>query len=465
LKLKGIGLRLTAWYFCAVSFSLLLFGLGSWVAVKRVMYHALDQELDGQVSVVRAFLERQGAGATETDLRTAFKKHSVLGPLGEVFQVLDQRGTWLYRSPVLENANILIPSVEDLAAGRVKEDKLVQGVKLRFRSKRVLAGGRYYAVQVTAPVYSLDEGLARFRAALLLLVPLAILISTLGGFWLSRRALRPVDDIILAARSIGENNLSLRLPVPFVQDELYRLSITLNEMLGRIEGAFQRMTRFTADASHELRTPVGLILASADLALRRPRESDEYRAALIDVKSEAVWATKLIERLMELARADSDQSKLTQELVDLNRLAGEVGQHAEPLAASKGLGLEVSTPDGDCRIMADPMAVRRLLIILLDNAVKYTPSGGRVRMALTARVDRIEIEVEDTGVGIPSADQPHIFDRFYRSEKSRSRDLGGMGLGLALAKWIVESHRGTISVRSQISSGSTFLVELPRSTP
>jgi heavy metal sensor kinase len=463
MKLTGVGLRLTAWYFCAVSFSLLLFGIGSWLTVKRVMYHALDQELDGRVVEVRTFLERQGT-ATTAELQSAFAENSVLGPRGEAFQVLDGRGVWIYRSPILEQANILIPSVEELASGRVKEDKLVEGVKLRFRSKRVLAANRYFAVQVTTPVYSIDEGLARFRAALLLLVPLVILISTLGGFWLSRKALRPVDEIISAARKIGENNLGERLPVPLVQDELYRLSITLNEMLGRIESAFQRMTRFTADASHELRTPVGLILASADLALRRPRDNDAYRAALADVKSEALWATKLIDRLMELARTDSSQSSLAPELVDLSRLAGEVGRHTEPLAANKGLALEVNPGDGNCHIVADPMAIRRLLDILLDNAMKYTPSGGSVRMALTARTDRVEIEVEDNGIGIPAADQPYIFDRFFRSEKSRSRDLGGMGLGLSLAKWIVESHRGTISVRSEMSLGSTFLVELPRSS-
>jgi len=463
MKRFGIEFRLTAWYFAVVALSLTFFGIGSWILVKRVMYHALDQELDDRVLAVRDFIERQAPGASPDELRRALTGVSVLGPVAEIYQVIDERRNWLHRARLLEDSGVPIPTVAELAAGRVKEDRVVGGVRLRFRSKRVEANGQMYGVQVAEPVRNLDEGLRRFRRALALFGPLALLISCGGGWWLSRGALRPVGEIITAARAIGEANLSHRLPEPRSKDELYRLSVTLNEMLERIDGAFQRVRQFTADASHELRTPIGLILASADWGLRKPRNEPEYRQALAEIKDEALRTTQLLENMMELARADANRAGLDPRPTDLTSLSGEVCRKVEPLAAAKGLTFELAFPEGTCVATVDPMAVRRLLLILLDNAIKYTASGGRVSVRLSRIPERVDISVEDNGIGIAPEDLPRVFDRFYRSEKSRSRDFGGVGLGLALAKWIVDGHRGTIAVESRVNRGSRFLVQLPQS--
>jgi heavy metal sensor kinase len=429
------------------------------------MYHALDQELDARVFAVRDFLARQPADASSGQLRLALGAVSVLGPVADLYQVIDERGNWLHRAGLLEGSGVPIPSVAQLAAGRIKEDQVVGGVRLRFRAKRVEANGKLYGVQVAEPVRNLDEGLRRFQMALLLFGPLALLISCGGGWWLSRGALRPVGEIISAARAISEANLSQRLPEPKSRDELYRLSATLNEMLGRIEGSFQRIKQFTADASHELRTPIGLILASADWGLRRPRDAAEYRQALAEIKDEALGMTQLLENMMELARADANQAGLDPRPTDLALLSGEVCRKVEPLAAAKGLTFDLAFPTEACVATVDPMAVRRLLLILLDNAIKYTGSGGRVSLQLARFPDRVDIAVEDNGIGIPPEDLPRLFDRFYRSEKSRSRDFGGVGLGLALAKWIVSSHSGTITVESEVNRGSRFLVRIPQIRP
>jgi signal transduction histidine kinase len=256
-------------------------------------------------------------------------------------------------------------------------------------------------------------------------------------------------------------SLGNRLPVPGTNDELQRLSETLNEMLDRIEGAFRRVTQFTADASHELRTPVALIRTTSEVALRRQRSESEYRQALDAVLSEAVRTTDLIENLLTLARADAGKAALERAPVELGVLISEVLDQGERLARQKGLDLVSHPAAGTLIVPGDRVSLRRLFLILIDNAVKYTQTGGRIEVSVLRRTGAAAVEVRDSGVGIGAGDLPHIFERFYRSDRSRSRDFGGAGLGLSLAKWIVDAHGGTIHVESEPERGSVFRVELP----
>lgn len=461
MKPRSIRFRLTAWYTAVLALSLVLFGTSSWVAVERVLFHAVDEVLEDRVEGVRKFMDNQIGSLSVEEIRDEFKEHSVLGPGGDLFQVCDAQGIWLYRSVSLEDAGVPIERPSALTRDGKQESRKVKDVSVRFLSRPVTVLGKSYTVQVAALTGEIEEGLVRFQAALLLLIPAVLAVAAAGGWWMSRRALAPVDEITETARSIGERSLSQRLPVRPTNDELERLSRTLNQMLERIEGAFQRVTQFTADASHELRTPIALMRTTAELALRKQRTDQEYRQALSEVLAESEQTTGLIENLLMLARADAGKAQFEQTPVDVAALLFDVGGQARKLAVQKNLEFRLDSLESRPTVLADASALRRVLLILLDNAVKYTPAGGSVSLSATVTGSRLHIDVSDTGIGIGGEDLPHIFERFYRADKSRSRDSGGSGLGLALAKWIADAHQAAITVQSAVNRGSTFRLDLP----
>jgi heavy metal sensor kinase len=278
---------------------------------------------------------------------------------------------------------------------------------------------------------------------------------------MSRKALAPVDALVRTARDISGTNLNRRLQTLKTGDELQRLTDTLNEMLDRIESAFQKITQFTADASHELRTPVSLIRTEAELALRRSRTEAEYEESLRQILHEAERTTLLIEQLLELARADSGRGSLIMQPVDLPAVVRSVINGWQQVAAVRNLQFSTEICKLDASVMGDATLLRRLADILLDNAFKYTPSPGSVRLALEVRAETAVITVQDSGAGIAQEDQEKIFERFYRVDTARSRAQGGVGLGLAIAEWIVLQHRGAVSVESRPGVGATFRAELP----
>jgi heavy metal sensor kinase len=458
---RSIRFRLTAWYSTVLALALAIFGVFTWFAVRGILFHAVDETLADRVAGVRQFMELQTGALSVAEIRDEFKEHSVLGPGGDLFQVCDAAGVWLYRSAPLENAGVPIRLPAAVPPQGLLENLQIAGTRLRFLSRSVTVLGKPFTIQVAAPTHELVEGLTGFKWALLLLAPAVLLAAAGGGWWMSRRALQPVDQITATARSIGEQNLGKRLPVPNTDDELRRLSETLNQMLDRIETAFRRVTRFTADASHELRTPVALIRTTSEIALRKRRSEPEYREALDEVHAESVRTTGLIDTLLTLARADAGKETLDRTAIDLGSLVVEVAGQAEKLARQKGIALACRAPVGIVTVSGDRGALRRLFFILLDNAVKYTPAGGSIHASVKQEPGRVVVEVRDSGIGIGEQDLPHIFERFYRSDKSRSRDSGGAGLGLSLAKWIVDAHDGAIRVESEPDRGSSFNVSLP----
>jgi heavy metal sensor kinase len=305
------------------------------------------------------------------------------------------------------------------------------------------------------------ETLHLFSTYLLMFAPLLLLVAALVGYWMSGRALSPVDALVRTAREVSGTNLNSRLQKLETGDELQRLSDTLNEMLDRIESAFLRVTQFTADASHELRTPVSLIRTEAELALRRSRTDAEYKESLRQILQEAERTTLLIEQLLELARADSGRESLTTRPVDLPEVLRSVISSWQQVAAARNLEFSTDVCEDGASVMGDPTLLRRLADILLDNAFKYTPSPGSVRLSLEIRDEAAVITVQDSGMGIAQEEQGKIFERFYRVDKARSREQGGVGLGLAIAEWIVSQHRAAISVESRPGEGATFRVKLP----
>jgi heavy metal sensor kinase len=314
---------------------------------------------------------------------------------------------------------------------------------------------------VAVPTEPFDQALDRFRLIEKRSLPLLVILASLLGYWLSGRALAPVNRIIESAEQIGLPNLSHRLEVPKACDELQRLTITLNAMLERIESSVKRFRQFTANASHDLRTPLSLIRIHAELALRRPRRAPEYRESLARILSVSEETTQLVEALLTLARADAGAAHLHFTDLDLSPVLQKIGQQVLVLAHSRGLSFSSELSGQHLYLQGDSAALERLLFAILENALKYTPVGGFVRLRSSVSADQIMIEIEDTGVGISPAELPHIFDRFYRADQAGSREIQGSGLGLSIARSIAEIHKGQIEVESEVGVGSLFRIVLP----
>ncbi|HEU4617268.1 MAG TPA: histidine kinase dimerization/phospho-acceptor domain-containing protein, partial [Gammaproteobacteria bacterium] len=393
---RSIGFRLTVWYAAALTVALLLLAGGMWFAVERSLYDAIDDGLRERVEGIRRFIEDHRDRLALKEVQEEFRAH------GDLFQVRDEAGRWLHQADGLRGLTLPPAASEKLPP---RFDTVQAGaLRLRVISQNVEVGGKTFSIQAAASLRELREGLRRALRVLIPLFATVLIASAAGGYWLSRRALNPVDEITRAARSVTASNLSRRVPVPRTRDELERLSETLNEMIARLESAFKRITHFTADASHELRTPLAVMRTTAEVALRNP-DADEHRDALEQILAELGHTTNLVDNLLLMANADSGAERLARTRLDVAEAVREAAAEAAVLARAKSLSFEARLPRDEIWIAGDRQALRRLFLILLDNAVKYTPSGGRVEISagvISAGVQdaRAVICVTDSGVGI-----------------------------------------------------------------
>jgi heavy metal sensor kinase len=458
MRRLSIGVRLTLWYLAIFAVAQVVFGAGMWVLLRHHLYDLVDDSLENQVEDLKKFMEAQKKDATIAKLREEVNETYVLEHSGDYLEMYESSGALMYRSAFLQAHPVtLVPRQSRSAFKNLR----INRQPFRFTLQTLEANGHVYTATMGLPTDDVVETLTLFRSYLLMFAPLILLVAAGGGYWLSRRALAPVDALVRTAREIGGANLNSRVQKLDTGDELQRLSDTLNEMLGRIETAFLRITEFTADASHELRTPVSLIRTEAELALRRSRGEAEYKESLRHILLEAERTTALIEQLLSLARADSGRETLHMESVDLRQTLGSVVEGWQQVATLRSLRFSANLADQESLVMGDGTALRRVADILLDNAFKYTPSPGSVQLSLERRGESAVITVQDSGAGIAEEDQAKIFERFYRVDKARSREQGGAGLGLAIARWIVTQHRGSIEVESHPGQGTAFRVELP----
>jgi len=452
MKLGSIGARLTIWYALAFATSLAVLGVAMWFAVQQGIYHAIDESLRDRAEGIRIFIEDHKTRLSRDEVKEEFRAH------GDLFQVLDEQGHWIHQADGLQGLGL--PSARQLDLDPQFEGVTLNGVPLRLLSAYIDVDGRVYTVQVAAPLRELQQGLRDALWLLAPMVPLVLLLASAGGYWISRRALAPVDEIARTARSISADNLSKRLAVPASGDELQRLSETLNEMIARLESAFSKIVRFTADASHELRTPLAVMRMTAEVALRAPPADEEHREALEQIIAEIQRTAHLVDNLLLIANADAGHGRPNAARVNLTDAVAEACTEGAALARAKGVVLQARLPEEPIWVLGDVHALRRLFLILLDNAVKYTPAGGRCEVRIGECDGFVIGTVSDTGIGIASEDLPHIFDRFYRVDRARSRALGGTGLGLAIGRWIAETHEGSITVESALDRGSVFEVRL-----
>jgi len=368
----------------------------------------------------------------------------------DTVQIYDLNGKLLYSSPGASNYKRGWPS--DPCFDPCNAMVVKNGHMIRTLEHVVTLDGRKVHLSISGITDEHSEVLQTIRNSYLLLV-----VSVIGGLALSHRALAPVSSITNKARTIGIQDLKHRLPVPQTGDEIQLLAETWNGLLERLDNAVDRLTQFTGDLSHDLRTTITVMLTNAEFALRRQRSEAEYRSALAIIVSECNQTSCLLDDLLAASRADIVQQNISWNAVELCSLVTEVCEGMCAKLEAKRQSLRQAL----CReawTMGDLSMLRRLITILLDNAIKYTLETGVITISVERSGDRIRLDVADSGVGVAPEARDRIFDRFYRGDASRNRDDGSMGLGLAIAKWIVEAHAATIHVTSEVDRGSSFVV-------
>ena len=462
-RLKTLRVRFALWVAGLLLAALVTFGIFVYFIVSHQLSSSIDDSLRLSASQTVAGLDvvdgrvvysdsLSDNSSNATDLRERGLTIILFDPDGQVIQSFGS-----YRDLPLAD--------ERLNAARNQQSSLSTLTDLgsnnpvRLLTEPVIENGSFVGVlQVAQSLSGVQSALHSLLVVMMLGGPLLIVIAGFGGFFLAARALSPIDKITRTADRISGSNLSARLALPETDDEAGRLAHTFDSMLSRLDSSFRRQQQFTADASHELRTPLTTVETILGVIRERRRTIEDYQQAMDDIGEETERMRNLMENLLQLARSDSDPSIILEQ-VDLMIILKDVLETVRPLAEVKELSLTYNLPDG-LTLLGDRDNLIRLFVNLLDNAVKYTGRGG---IAVEAQVvnEKVRVSVSDTGVGIPAEHLPHIFDRFYRVEKSRvSR---GSGLGLAIAMDIAQAHLGTIEVQSKVDVGTTLTVFLPAS--
>jgi heavy metal sensor kinase len=372
-------------------------------------------------------------------------------------------GSLLYESGLPRDASFdpaKVPLPDPTASG-TRVERLPNSTDLMICAVpcRTWPGGSF-VVEAGAPLTQSESVLHGLLLTFAVGLPLVVAVSSAGGYVLMRRALAPVGAITRTAEQITHRSLSERLPEASTGDELEALSIALNRMIARIEHSFRHVNRFTADASHELRTPLTVLRGELETLARRSDIPGDARETIESALEETERLAKIVESLLAIARLDAGEALMTRERVDLAELAANTVDQMRLLADDKRIALNC-VAQSPAHVEGDPSRLKQIIVNLVDNAIKYTAEGGAVEIRVASRDGSALIEVEDSGIGIPPEALGHVFERFYRVDKARSRQMGGTGLGLSIVKSICKAHGGLISAESSDGRGSRFTVELP----
>jgi heavy metal sensor kinase len=453
-----IRVRLTLLYFVFFAAAGLLLSTTSWLALRHSLRSTAQHELEERADDVETFLNAEPPTIDTQHTRDDLLREYGSKDEGKYLQVVDDKGVVLYFSERRSLGNQLVPYPR-IASGPLSFHARQGGLETLLRPMSV--HGRTYQIATALAMKKSNALLWSFFRSLLVLTPGLLVLAALAGHLISRKALAPVAGITAAAKDINDRNLSIRLPVSDTPDELSDLSSTLNQMLGRIDAAFSSVRAFTANASHELRTPIALIRTRVEIALCFPRTAKQYQDVLLEVQASTEHMTKMLDSLLRLARADAGAEQLRCEPLELQSLITEVGEEWADTAHRMKLKFNVESRGEPVWIAGDAIALRQLFHILIDNAFRHTPEHGSVDVGLTSSQGIAKVSVTDTGTGIATKDLPHIFERFYRADQadSRSRLRGektGAGLGLSLARWIADQHGAKLTVDSIPDFGSAF---------
>jgi len=458
-KPRSLKVKLTVWLILIFTVVVSSADYVAYQELKRVLRAELDSNLMAMASIESATYADSNPLDPEAMSRAArIYRHFI----PEFVQVVDSSGRVVSQSGMDPSAGSLLTPDQIapvIAGSALRTDESLEGHLIRLAAIGGSAKTGQFAVIVGARTDSLKQTDHWILLILATVDLVAIVISAAVGFLIIGEALKPLDHIVERAREIGAGSLDQRLERTGSSLEMARLTAVLNEMFDKLQRMFESQRRFIQDASHEIRSPLAAIRCRLEVALRQHRDPQEYRRVLEGCLQDVVRITGLAEDLFLLARADSDNLAMEFREVTLADLLADVSDQLTALAETRQIKFNVQG-GAACRVYADSMWLQRAFRNIIENALKYTPSGGRVTVRVRPDGDSVCVEVEDTGVGIPLEEQANIFRRFYRVDHSRSRDDGGTGLGLAICDRIIQAHNGRIEMESAAGQGTKFKVFL-----
>ncbi len=469
----GIRLQLMLWYTCIFMIILLLCGIFLYLRLQAELIKTYDEPLKVRTEQLIADITGDDGNIDQQDIA---QEMLLLEPggiknnarnadvnFGALVRILDARGRTFAITPAFHELQIPSISVTQPLHGLSWQGTVTtsNGYQVRLYCERLMNKNTLFGViQVGQSLTPMNASLQKVVEELLFIAPFALVLALIGSYLLATRAFVPIDNLTHIAEEISAGDLDRRVPVPRARDEVQRLALTFNKMIGQLNQTFMRQRRFVADASHELRTPVAAIRSMTDVALAKSSDLEECLSVLRDVNTEAERLGWLVRDLLILARSDEGKVDLDREPVRLDLLVSDVVATLEPLAVERSITLQVQKLE-PATVLGDISRLIQCVINLLDNALTYTNSGGRVTLRVDIK-DRLGyIVVQDTGIGIAPEEKLHIFERFYRADPVRTRKAGGSGLGLSIVDWVVRVHEGSIHVESQVGHGSTFTLSFP----
>lgn len=457
--------RLTLWYVSALALILILFGVAVYVIFSRALHRRVDQELRATIEISITSLNhdtQEGQSPPSAAQSTAAE----LSHPQQAMMIFDDSGQLLATHRGEEDFPVQLPE----RAGIPEADVYLYTVKnqegrnhrIAVRRVTIPPANTPYIILASQPLRLVEAELESLREILYFAAPIVLLIAGIGGWFLARQGLAPVTAMARSAREIGAGSLDRQLPVVNARDELGQLATTFNDLLARLNAAFEEQRRFMADASHELRNPLSVMSTAAGVTLKKEhRAEDEYREALQIVAEQTRRLSRIVNDMFMLARADSGQYPLRKRTLYLDDLLEEVARAGSVLATDKSASVKLSNLP-EAVFHGDEDLLRQMLLNLVDNAVKFTPTDGIVTLSLERYDNNYLLSVADSGPGIPAEERQHIFERFYRADRKRSRvPDGGAGLGLSISRWIARAHDGDIELGDSETTGTKFIVRLP----
>lgn len=461
-----IRFKLTLWYAAVMGLVLILFSTALYITMAKVLYTEVDGKIKAMAQVTASSIPKLTGHFDLTQLDRMMEEKLGFKTPGKFIQILDNTGTVGQTSANLQTHPLPI-SIDALMKASYRqihyETIPIKNSKypIRVVTYPIIESNEVTNIlQIGTSLQNVQDTLHKLMLALLFGVPASTALASVGGWFMARKSLRPVNDITTAARTITAKNMDQKIEVTNPRDEVGRLAETFNDMISRLHNSFRQVSQFTSNASHELRTPLTILRGEMEVALRSRRTADEYKEVITSGLEEVERLSQMVEELLLLSKTDHGELRLNISDFPLNHLMESSYDNARILASGKGITITVS-PIDQVYIQGDEMRLRQLLLNLIDNAIKYTPYGGRIALSLSKDSEYAYITVKDSGIGIAKEDQDRIFERFYRVDQSRSKEIDGTGLGLAICKWITDAHGGYISVASELHKGSTFTVTLP----